>query len=64
MPQILLIVVKYVIIDIFLSPFNFACVSSKYVANLAASDVTLTTCAIQTTDQILANFNCWVLIHK
>ena len=42
------------------SPFNIASVSSKYMAILAAIDVTLTTCAIQTTGKILANNNCWV----
>ena len=45
----------YVFVDISLSPFNFASVSSKYMANLVASDVTLTTSAIQTIGQMLAN---------
>ena len=32
-------------IDIYVSPFHFTNMSSKYIANLAASDVTLTHCA-------------------
>ena len=35
-------------LDISISPFNIAFVSSKYMAILAAIDVTLTTSAIQT----------------
>ena len=49
-----------VFLYISLSPFNIAIVSSKYMAVLAAIDVTLTTCAIQTTGKILANNNCSV----
>ena len=49
-----------VFLDISLSPFNIASLSNNYMAILAAIDVTLTTCAIQTTGNILANNNCWV----
>ena len=35
-----------VFVDISVSPFNFACMSSKNIANLAASNATLTRCAI------------------
>ena len=71
MPQIKMISVTFdlivhieigeleVFLDISISPFNIAFVSSKYMAILAASDVTLTTCAIQTTNKILANDYCW-----
>ena len=61
MAQILMITVKYVLLfksldhfeiceievfaNIFLSPFNYANVSNKYMTNLTASHVTLTTCA-------------------
>ena len=45
-----------VFLIISLSPFYFASLSSKYRANLAAIDVTLTTCAIKTTGQILTNY--------
>ena len=31
----------WVFVDIFISPFNFANMSSKYITNLAASNVTL-----------------------
>ena len=34
----------YVFVDISVSPFNFVNMSSKYIANLAASNVTLTRC--------------------
>ena len=72
MPQIKIISVKFdlivhieigeleVFLDISLSPFNIASVSSKYMAIPAAIDVTLTTCAIQTTCKIFANNNCSV----
>ena len=49
-----------VFLDISIFPFNIAFLSSKYMAILAASDVTLTTCAIPTTGKILANDYCWV----
>ena len=51
---------REVFLDISLSPFNIAFVSSKYMAILTAIDVTLTTCAIQTTGKILPNNFCWV----
>ena len=57
-PQIIMISIKYVLIvglfqnrqieifvNISVSPFNFANMSSKYIANLAASNVTMTRCA-------------------
>ena len=34
------------------------------MANLDASDVTQTTCAIQTTGQTLANYNFYAKIYK
>ena len=60
MPQIIMITVKYfqsmdhfepdeikVFVNIFLSSLiNFVIVSNKYMADLAASHMTLTTCAI------------------
>ena len=58
MLQIIMITVKYVLIggsfrnrrnlsicNISISPFNFANMLSKYIANQAASNVTLTRCA-------------------
>ena len=72
MPQIKMISVTFdlivhieigelgVFLDIVISPFNIASVSSKYMAILAASDVTLMTRAIQTMGKILANDYCWV----
>ena len=34
-----------VFVDVYLSPFNFANMLSKYITNLAPSNVTLTRCA-------------------